>query len=77
MKTEKLVRVIGLVLDIVGGVLIGAAVLLETKKDVTNDTLEELEQDIETTVRKETRMTAAGIVVLVLGFLLLIACEFV
>ena len=76
-RNVSIVKIIGLILDIVGGLLIGMTVFLETKKDVLGDSLLELEKDISDSIRLETKLTGAGIGFLVLGFILLLSAEIV
>lgn len=76
MKSKNL-RIIGLTLDIIGGSLIASAVILETGKRVSGESLPELESDIDNSTNQETIISIIGLIFLIFGFILLFASEFV
>ena len=75
MKNSKITRISGLTLDIVGASLVAIAVLLQSNKTYSGESLPEFEDDIEDTVQHETIITSIGLIFLIIGFILIITSE--
>lgn len=76
MKPARLLKIVGLSVDILGGLLIASSVLFVNGKRFSQETLPMLEKDIDNAINRETKLTISGMSCLVVGFVMLLVSEF-
>jgi len=68
----KWVKLLGFLLDIIGTIVIAFAILKIQNRFTDLDTLLELEEELETELNAESRLTLVGITMIVAGFLFIL-----